>query len=147
MEFQLGETYHGYQFLDILKRSKNGIEFRVRNTMVGRLEVLRALAESAKNDEEQSERFAREMRVHAGLLHPNIVTLFNAIEIENHLIITTELVEGPTMADKLLLDHSPARRPSPRSARSSPRWPTRTSRESYIATSVPRTSSLVLAAF
>jgi eukaryotic-like serine/threonine-protein kinase len=107
MEFQLGETYHGYQFLDILKRSKNGIEFRVRNTMVGRLEVLRALAESAQNDEEQSERFAREMRVHAGLLHPNIVTLFNAIEIENHLIITTELVEGPTMADKLLLGPLP----------------------------------------
>lgn len=107
MGFQLGETYHGYRFLDILKRSKNGIEFRVENTMVGRLEALRALAESAQNDQEQSERFAREMRVHAGLLHPNIVTLFNAIEIENHLIITTELVEGPTLADKLLLGPLP----------------------------------------
>jgi len=107
MGFQLGETYHGYHFLDILKRSKNGIEFRVENTMVGRLEALRALAESAQNDQEQSERFAREMRVHAGLLHPNIVTLFNAIEIENQLIITTELVEGPTLADKLLLGPLP----------------------------------------
>jgi eukaryotic-like serine/threonine-protein kinase len=102
MEFQLGETYHGYQFLDVLKRSRNGIEFRVQNTMVGRLEVLRALAERAQDDQEQSERFEREMRVHAGLLHPNIVTLFNAVELENHLVVTTELVEGPTLADKLL---------------------------------------------
>jgi serine/threonine protein kinase len=107
MEFQVGETYSGYHFLDILKRSKNGIEFRVKNTLVGRLEALRALPESAQNDQEQTERFLREMRVHAGLLHPNIVTLFNAIELENHLIITTELVEGPTVADKLLLGPLP----------------------------------------
>lgn len=102
MEFQLGETYSGYEFLDVLKRSKNGIEFRVRNIRAGRLEALRSLSESAKDDQERSERFLREMRVHASLLHPNIVTLFSAIELENHLIMTTELVEGPTLADKLL---------------------------------------------
>jgi serine/threonine-protein kinase len=107
MEFQVGDTYSGYHFLDILKRSKNGIEFRVKNTLVGRVEALRSLPESAQNDREQSERFLREMRVHAGLHHPNIVTLFNAIELENHLIITTELVEGPTVADQLLLGPLP----------------------------------------
>jgi eukaryotic-like serine/threonine-protein kinase len=107
MEFQVGDTYSGYHFLDILKRSKNGIEFRVKNTLVGRVEALRSLPESAQNDREQSERFLREMRVRAGLLHPNIVTLFNAIELDNHLIITTELVEGPTLAEKLLLGPLP----------------------------------------
>ena len=107
MEFQLGETYSGYHFLDILKRSKNGIEFRVRNTRAGRLEALRSLPQSAQDDQEQSERFLREMRVHASLLHPNIVTLFSAIELENHLIMTTELVEGPTLAEKLLLGPMP----------------------------------------
>ena len=107
MEFQLGETYSGYEFLDILKRSRNGIEFRVRNIRAGRLEALRSLSESAKDDQERSERFLREMRVHASLLHPNIVTLFSAIELENHLIMTTELVEGPTLADKLLLGPLP----------------------------------------
>jgi serine/threonine-protein kinase len=107
MEFQLGETYSGYEFLDVLKRSKNGIEFRVRNIRAGRLEALRSLSESAKDDQERSERFLREMRVHASLLHPNIVTLFSAIELENHLIMTTELVEGPTLADKLRLGPIP----------------------------------------
>ena len=101
MEFQVGETHSGYEFLDVLKRSKNGIEFRVKNTLAGRIEALRTMPDGAKNDRQQSERFLREMRVHAGLVHPNIVTLFNAVELANQLVITTELVEGPTVADRL----------------------------------------------
>src|SRR5580704_4327063 len=107
MEFQLGQTYSGYEFIDIIKRSRNGIEYRVRNLRSGRLEALRALPESAEADQERTDRFLREMRVHASLIHPNIVTLFSAIELENHLIMTTELVEGPTLADKLLLGPLP----------------------------------------
>ena len=49
MEFQLGETYEGYEFLDILKRSKNEIEYRVRNTHAARLEALRALPQTAQD--------------------------------------------------------------------------------------------------
>jgi len=101
MEFQVGETHSGYEFLEVLKRSKNGIEFRVKNTLAGRIEALRTMPDGAKNDPQQAERFLREMRVHAGLVHPNIVTLFNAVELANQLVITTELVEGPTVSDKL----------------------------------------------
>jgi len=102
MEFQVGETHSGYEFLDVLKRSKNGIEFRVKNTLAGRIEALRAIPEGSQNDREHAERFLREMRLHAGLVHPNIVTLFNAAELENQLVITTELVEGITVAERLL---------------------------------------------
>jgi eukaryotic-like serine/threonine-protein kinase len=99
MEFQVGETHSGYEFLDVLKRSKNGVEFRVKNTLAGRIEALRAISEG--NDPEQSERFLREIRLHAGLVHPNIVTMFHAAELGNHLVITTELVEGLTVADRV----------------------------------------------
>lgn len=107
MEFQLGQTYSGYEFLDIRKRSKSGIEYRVRNTRAGRLEALRALPENAQEDQERSERFLREMRVHASLLHPNIITVFAAMDLESHLVMTTELVEGPTLADRLKLGPIP----------------------------------------
>ena len=103
MEFQLGETYSGYEFLDVLKRTRDGVEYRVRNTRAGRLEALRALLETAQEDPERAERFVREMRVHASLMHPNIVALFSATELENHLVMTTELVDGPTLAEKLQL--------------------------------------------
>jgi serine/threonine protein kinase len=107
MEFQIGQTYSGYEFLDVLKRSRTGIEFRVRNIRAGRVECLRSLSESAKDDQERAERFLREMRLHAGLVHPNIVTLFSAIELEDHLIMTTELIDGPTLAERLSLGPLP----------------------------------------
>jgi len=105
MEFQVGETHSGYEFLDVLKRSKNGIEFRVRNTLIGRIEALRAIPEELQNDREHAGRLLREMRLHAGLVHQNIVTLFNAVELGNQMVITTELVEGQTVAEKL--QHGP----------------------------------------
>jgi eukaryotic-like serine/threonine-protein kinase len=101
MEFQVGETHSGYEFLEVLQRSKNGVEFRVKNTLVGRIETLRTIPEGSQHDPEQSERFLRQMRVHAGLIHPNIVTLFSAVELGNQLAITTELVDGLTVAGKL----------------------------------------------
>src|SRR4051812_15692461 len=103
MAFQLGETYSGYKFLDVVKRSKSGDEYRVQNTFAQRLEILRALPPSASNDQEQTERFLRELRVRARLVHPNIVTLFNAVELDRQLVMTTELVEGPTLAERLQL--------------------------------------------
>src|SRR5262249_10407115 len=55
----------------------------------------------AQNDQEQTERFLREMRVRAQLVHPNIVTLFSAFELEHQLVMTTELVDGITLAERL----------------------------------------------
>ncbi|HLK69031.1 MAG TPA: serine/threonine-protein kinase [Bryobacteraceae bacterium] len=107
MEFQVGQTYSGYEFLDILKRSKSGIEYRVKNLRAGRLEALRSLPESAEGDPERVERFLREMRMHAKLLHPNIVMMFSAMVLEHHLVMTTELVEGTSLAEKLSLGPLP----------------------------------------
>ena len=109
MAFELGETYSGYKFLDVVRRSKSGVEYRVLNTWAQRLEILKALAQSAQDDLEQNERFLREMRVRARLIHPNIVTLFNAVELERHLVMTSELVEGPTLAERLQLGPLPWR--------------------------------------
>src|SRR5882672_803501 len=97
MGFDLGETYAGYKFLEVAKRSKSGIEYRVLNTCAQRLEILRMLPKSAQEDREQNERFMRELRVRSRLVHPNIVTLFSAVELDRQLVMTTELVEGPTL--------------------------------------------------
>ncbi len=47
------------------------------------------------------ERFLREMKVHARLVHPNIVCFYNAMEIERQAVMTTELLEGVTLKDRL----------------------------------------------
>src|SRR6266571_2984953 len=82
MEFELGQTYSGYKFLDIARRSRSGVEYRVRNTVAQRIELLKVLLPSAREDWEETERCMREVHVRAGLVHPNIVTFFNAMPLE-----------------------------------------------------------------
>jgi eukaryotic-like serine/threonine-protein kinase len=109
MAFELGETYSGYKFLDVSKRTRNGVEYRVQNTFAQRVEILRMLPETAQGDQEQTERFLREVRVRARLVHQNIVTLFNAVELGRQLAMTTELVEGISLAERLKLGPMPWR--------------------------------------
>ena len=50
---------------------------------------------------ESAPRFRREMRVAAGLSHPNIVTLFDAIEDDGAVLLVMEYVDGPSLAERL----------------------------------------------
>ena len=109
MSFEIGTTIGGYEFLDTVSSTKTGIKYRVRNTLAQRLEILRVLPRNVADDQERVGRFLREMKVHARLVHPNIVAFYNAMELERQLVMTTELVEGPTLAERLELGPLPWR--------------------------------------
>jgi len=109
MEFELGKDYSGYRFLDVVRRSKDGIEYRVQNILAQRQEQLRVLPEAAEDDLEQTERFLREVRIRSRLIHPNIVILFNGFKLANKLVMTTELQEGPALWERLELGVIPWR--------------------------------------
>jgi eukaryotic-like serine/threonine-protein kinase len=101
MEFELGRTYSGYKFLEVAHRSKTGVEYRVQNTLAQRMELLKSLPPSDQGDQEAADRFLREMRFRARLAHPNIVTFFTALPIDGQMVMTTELFEGLSLADRL----------------------------------------------
>jgi eukaryotic-like serine/threonine-protein kinase len=63
-----------------------------------RVAIKRLHAESSL---EVNSRFRREMRVAAALSHPNLVTLFDAIEDEGAVLLVMEYVEGPTLAQRI----------------------------------------------
>lgn len=107
MNFEIGTTAGGYEFLDIVSSSKDGVTYRVRNVLAQRLELLKVLPKNFQDDQDRVARFLREMKVHARLVHPNIVTFYTAAEIERQLVTTTELVEGPTLAERLELGPLP----------------------------------------
>ena len=73
MEFQLGQTYSGYKFLDVVTRSRSAVQYRVQNTLALRVESLRTLTGDAGDDPDAAERFLREVRIRARLSHPHIV--------------------------------------------------------------------------
>jgi len=101
MGFEIGKTVAGYEIVEVLGSSKTGVAYKVRNVFAQRFEVLKILPKSIQDDEEQNARFLREIKVHAQLLHPNIVTFYNAREIEGQLVMTKEFVPGITLVEKL----------------------------------------------
>lgn len=99
MPIALGQTVGGYEVIELLDSSKEGATYKVRNPLLERLEVLRLLP-SSQDDPEQVTRFLREAKVHSRMSHPNIVTFYNASQVDGHLLMTSELVEGTTLADR-----------------------------------------------
>ena len=101
MGFEIGKTVAGYEIVEVLGTSRTGVAYKVRNVFAQRFEVLKILPKSIQDDEEQNARFLREIKVHAQLLHPNIVTFYNAREIEGQLVMTTEFVPGIALTENL----------------------------------------------
>src|SRR5579864_4383056 len=101
MVFETGKTIAGYEVVEILGSSKTGVAYKVRNVFAQRFEILKLLPKTVQDDEQQVARFLREIKVHARLVHPNIVTFYNAREIEGQLVMTTEFVPGATVAERL----------------------------------------------
>jgi len=107
MIFQLGQTVGHYEFIDIVDSNPNRVAFRVRNLALHRFELLRVLGTAVQGDEERTKRFLREADVHARLVHPNIVAFYNATALSGQFVITTELPEGVTLAERLELGPLP----------------------------------------
>src|SRR6266852_7746309 len=101
MGFEVGKTVAGYEVVEVLGSSKTGIAYKVRNVFAQRFEILKILPKNVNGDEEQVARFLREIKVHARLVHPNIVTFYNSREIERQLVMTTEFVQGTTVTARL----------------------------------------------
>jgi eukaryotic-like serine/threonine-protein kinase len=101
MGFEIGKTVAGYEIVEMLGTSATGIAYKVRNVFSQRFEILKILPKEISGNEEQVVRFLREIKVHARLVHPNIVTFYNAREVEGQLVMTTEFVPGITVEERL----------------------------------------------
>jgi serine/threonine-protein kinase len=93
------ETVGNYEFLDIVDKPKAGVTYKVRNLTTGEFEVLRSLPGASYSDPESLERLLREMRIHTRLSHPSIVAFHDVLELDGHLVMTAEYVEGSTLAE------------------------------------------------
>ncbi len=98
---KVGSRIGDYEILDVLQSSKKEVVYKVNNTVARRIEAMKVLSESSQKDMESLERFLREIRLHAKLQHPNIVSFYHATQLNGITVLTTEYVEGVTVAEKL----------------------------------------------
>ena len=78
-----------------------GEVYQARDTKLDRDVALKVLPEAFTTDPDRLARFEREAKVLASLNHPNIGTIYGLEEAEGVRALVLELVEGPTLADRI----------------------------------------------
>ena len=78
-----------------------GEVYRARDTRLGRDVAIKLLPSVLADDPDRRARFERESRLLAALNHPHIAAIHSVEEIDGRLALILELVEGPTLADRL----------------------------------------------
>ena len=78
-----------------------GEVYRARDTKLDRDVALKVLPQAFTDDADRLARFEREAKVLASLNHPNIGHIYGLEEAEGTKALVLELVEGPTLGDRI----------------------------------------------
>ena len=101
MNLEIGTTVGDYQVVGILGAGGMGQVYKVRNVISDRVEAMKVLLPDLVNQPDLADRFLREIKVQASLVHPNIASLHTAVRVDNQLLMLMEYVEGVTLDQKL----------------------------------------------
>ena len=84
-----------------------GEVYRARDGKLGREVAIKVLPEEFAGDDERLARFEREAKLLASLNHPNIASIYGLEESDGVKALVLELVEGPTLAERIALGPIP----------------------------------------
>ena len=101
MSYNIGDRIGDYEIAGVLGAGGMGRVYKVRNVISDRIEAMKVLLPDLAGVPELADRFMREIKVLAGLEHPNIAALRTAQRIDNQLVMVMEMVEGQTLEDRL----------------------------------------------
>jgi len=79
-----------------------GDVYRAHDSKLNRDVAIKVLRESFTTDEDRLARFRREAQLLASLNHPNIGQIYGLEEFDGTCALVMELVDGPTLADRIL---------------------------------------------
>jgi serine/threonine-protein kinase len=97
-----GTRLGAFEITGTLGAGGMGEVYRARDTKLDRDVAIKVLPEPFAQDPERVARFAREAKTLASLNHPNIGSIHGLEEAGNVTALVLELVEGPTLADRIL---------------------------------------------
>jgi Tol biopolymer transport system component len=96
-----GERLGSYQVIALLGVGGMGEVYRASDSKLGRVVALKVLPSGLHMDEQRMLRFEREAQILAALNHPNIATIHGLEDSGPTRALVMELVEGPTLADRI----------------------------------------------
>ena len=101
MPLQPGTTLGPYQVTAKIGEGGMGEVYQATDTKLNRQVALKILPEAFAADPDRLARFQREAQVLASLNHPNIGGIYGLEEAEGTRALVLELVEGPTLGDRI----------------------------------------------
>ena len=101
MSLGVGARLGHYQVTAKLGEGGMGEVWRATDTQLNRDVALKILPEAFATDPDRLARFQREAQVLASLNHPGIAAIYGIEEDEGTRALVLELVEGPTLADRI----------------------------------------------
>jgi Tol biopolymer transport system component len=96
-----GRRFGPYEVLGPIGAGGMGEVYRARDTRLGREVALKVLPPTIASDRERLGRFEREAHLLASLNHPNIGAIYGVEDAGGAPALVLELIEGPTLADRL----------------------------------------------
>src|SRR6185295_4063926 len=78
-----------------------GEVYRAHDEKLNRDVAIKILPDAFAQDSDRLARFKREAQVLASLNHPNIASIYGLEESNGFMALAMELVEGPTLADRI----------------------------------------------
>ena len=110
MPLKPGTSLGPYEIVSALGAGGMGEVYRARDTKLNRDVALKILPEAFTLDGDRIARFRREAQVLASLNHPNIAAIYGFEDSGSTHALVLELVEGPTLADRIAQGRDSARR-------------------------------------
>jgi eukaryotic-like serine/threonine-protein kinase len=90
-----------YEITASIGKGGMGEVYRASDTNLGRDVAIKVLPDAFAQDPERLARFEREAKTLASLNHPNIATIHGLEKADSVTGLVMELVEGPTLADRI----------------------------------------------
>jgi tetratricopeptide (TPR) repeat protein len=101
MTLQAGERLGAFEILTLIGTGGMGEVYRARDRKLNRDVAIKTLPVGVAADPERLARFQLEAQVLASLNHPNIAQIYGVEDSEDVPALVMELVEGPTLADRI----------------------------------------------
>jgi serine/threonine-protein kinase len=101
MSITTGTRFGSYDVGEVIGAGGMGEVYRATDTKLKRDVAIKVLPAAVASDPDRLARFRREAEVLAALNHPNIAQIYGLEEVDNVTALVMELVEGPTLADRI----------------------------------------------
>ena len=99
--FESGTQFGAYHIERLIGRGGMGDVYLARDATLGRDVAIKVLRDTQLADSAWFERLQREARILAALNHSNIATIYSIERMDGAYGLVLELLEGPTLADRI----------------------------------------------